>query len=144
MSNLIDRYKLVTSSRNSLIEQLDVMLSMSEAVEVVAKPWKDKRSISQNRLLWCWMNEISEQAIVNDQKHKPEIWHEYFKRYFCPVKIIAMPAGDDLEVRSTKKLDTGEMHFYLNRIEQWAQSHFYKLTIPFNCEYQVLKDRQEA
>lgn len=139
---MIDRFKLVTSNKESLFNQLNIMLSQNEAVEVVAKPWKEKRSLSQNRLLWQWMNEISEQAIVNDQKHKPEIWHEYFKRYFCPVKLVPMPAGDDLQIRSTKKLDTGEMHHYLNQIEQWAQGHFYTLTIPHNCEYEQLKQKQ--
>ena len=139
---MIDRFKLVTSNKESLFNQLNIMLSQNEAVEVVAKPWKEKRSLSQNRLLWQWMNEISEQAVVNDQKHKPEIWHEYFKRYFCPVKLVPMPAGDDLQIRSTKKLDTGEMHHYLNQIEQWAQGHFYTLTIPHNCEYEQLKQKQ--
>lgn len=139
---MIDRFKLVTSNKESLFNQLNIMLSQNEAVEVVAKPWKDKRSLSQNRLLWQWMNEISEQAVVNDQKHKPEIWHEYFKRYFCPVKLVPMPAGEDLQIRSTKKLDTGEMHHYLNQIEQWAQGHFYALTIPHNCEYEQLKQKQ--
>lgn len=139
---MIDRFKLVTSNKESLFNQLNIMLSQNEAVEVVAKPWKDKRSLSQNRLVWLWMNEISEQAVVNDQKHKPEIWHEYFKRYFCPVKLVPMPAGDDLQIRSTKKLDTGEMHHYLNQIEQWAQGHFYTLTIPHNCEYEQLKQKQ--
>lgn len=139
---MIDRFKLVTSNKESLFNQLNIMLSQNEAVEVVAKPWKEKRSLSQNRLLWQWMNEISEQAVVNDQKHKPEIWHEYFKRYFCPIKLVPMPAGEDLQIRSTKKLDTGEMHHYLNQIEQWAQGHFYTLTIPHNCEYEQLKQKQ--
>lgn len=139
---MIDRFKLVTSNKESLFNQLNIMLSQNEAVEVVAKPWKDKRSLSQNRLLWQWMNEISDQAVVNDQKHKPEVWHEYFKRYFCPIKLVPMPAGEDLQIRSTKKLDTGEMHHYLNQIEQWAQGHFYTLTIPHNCEYEQLKQKQ--
>lgn len=139
---MIDRFKLVTSNKESLFNQLNIMLSQNEAVEVVARPWKEKRILSQNRLLWQWMNEISEQAVVNDQKHKPEIWHEYFKRYFCPVKLVSMPAGEDLQIRSTKKLDTGEMHHYLNQIEQWAQGHFYTLTIPYNCEYEQLKQKQ--
>ncbi|APC46244.1 putative DNA base-flipping protein [Pseudoalteromonas phage PHS3] len=139
---MIDKFKLITTNRDSLIQQLDVMLSLNEAVEVVARPWKVKRSLSQNSLYWCWLNEISDQVTVSDKKHNAEIWHEYFKRYFCPVKIIAMPAGDDLEVRTTKKLDTGEMHFYLNRIEQWAMDKMIKLTIPAACEYQQLRDKQ--
>lgn len=139
---MIDKFKLIAANKESLVQQLEVMLSLNEAVEVVARPWKVKRSLSQNSLYWRWLNEISEQVTVSDKKHDAEIWHEYFKRYFCPVKIIAMPAGDDLEVRTTKKLDTGEMHYYLNQIEQWAMGHMYVLTTPDNCEYQKLKDNQ--
>lgn len=139
---MIDRFKLVTSNKLVLIEQLSTMLSLNDAVEVVARPWKEKRSISQNSLYWMWLNEISQQATVNDKSHNSDVWHEYFKRYYCPVKLISMPAGDDLQVQSTKKLDTGEMHHYLNLIEQWAQGHFYKLTIPINCEYEQLKSKQ--
>lgn len=139
----IDRFKLVTSNKEALINQLTIMLNANDAVEVVARPWKEKRSLSQNSLYWCWLNEISKQAVVNDQVHNSDVWHECFKRYFCPIKIIPMPVGDDLEVKSTKKLDTGEMHHYLNRIEEWAQGHFYTLTIPHNCEYEQLRQRQE-
>lgn len=139
---MIDRFKLVSSNEQALIEQLKIMLSLNSAVEVIARPWKDKRSISQNALYWKWLGEVSEQAVINDQVHKPDIWHEYFKRYFCPIKIIAMPAGEDLNVRSTKKLDSGEMHYYLNQIEQWAMGHMYVLTTPDNCEYQKLKNQQ--
>ena len=139
---MIDKFKLIAANKESLVQQLEVMLSLNEAVEVVARPWKVKRSLSQNSLYWRWLNEISEQVTVSDKKHDAEIWHEYFKRYFCPVKIIAMPAGDDLEVRTTKKLDTGEMHYYLNQIEQWAMGHMYVLTTPDNCEYQRLKNQQ--
>ncbi len=139
---MIDRFKLVTSNKQALIEQLTTMLNLNDAVEVVARPWKEKRSISQNSLYWMWLNEISQQATVNDKSHNADVWHEYFKRYYCPVKLISMPAGDDLQVKSTKKLDTGEMHHYLNLIEQWAQGHFYKLTIPLNCEYEQLRNKQ--
>ncbi len=139
---MIDRFKLVSSNEQALIEQLKVMLSLNPAVEVVARPWKDKRSISQNSLYWKWMTEISEQVTVSDKKYAPKIWHEYFKNYLCPKKIIPMPAGDDLEVQSTTDLDTGEMHFYLNRIEQWAMGHMYTLTIPERCEYRTLKNKQ--
>lgn len=141
---MIDRFKLVTSNKAALIEQLSTMLGLNDAVEVVARPWKDKRKLSQNALYWLWLGEISKQAIINDAQHKPEIWHEYFKRYFCPVKFVVMPAGDDLEVKSTKRLDSGEFHYYLNRIEQWAQGHFYTLSIPNNCEYENLRLKQEV
>lgn len=140
---MIKSFKLVTANRDALIHQVDIMLSQNAAVEVNAKPWSDKRSLCQNRLYWMWLNEISDQAIVNDQKHAPDTWHEYFKKYFCPSKMIGMPAGVDAEVKSTKRLDKGEMHHYLIRIEQWAMEKMFTLTIPLNCEYEQLRKEQE-
>jgi len=88
------------------------------------------------------MTEISEQVSFNDQRHEPEIWAEYFKKYFCPVKSIAMPAGDDAQVKSTTYLDKGEMCFYLNKIEMWAMDKNVYLTVPDSCEYRKLQEIQ--
>lgn len=36
---MIDNFKLVTSNRDALSHQLDVMLSQHDAIEVKARPW---------------------------------------------------------------------------------------------------------
>ncbi|QDP50491.1 MAG: putative NinB protein [Prokaryotic dsDNA virus sp.] len=141
---MIEKYKLVTSNKSALIEMLEAMLSQNEAVQVTAKPWKKERSLSQNALYWVWLTEIAEQVNVNDQYHDKEVWHHYFKRYWCPEKIIPMPVGEDEIIKSTTKLDTGEMHHYLSKIEQWCMEKMIKLTIPENSEYARLTKQQES
>lgn len=102
------------------------------------------RSLSQNALYWMWLGEISKQAKVNGGVFDPEIWHEYLKKYFCPEKTIFMPAGANIAVKSTAKLDKPEMHHYLNKVEQWAQGHKISLTIPIDCEYAQLLEAQNV
>lgn len=103
--------------------------------------WRESRSLSQNSLLWKWYGEIAIQA--SSISKDPEIWHEIFKKYYCPCKIIEVPGGQ-IEIKSTKKLDVGEMYYYLNRIEQYCIDRGYSLTIPESCEYNQLRQKQEV
>ena len=126
-----------------LAQLLTELTSDGKYYRVIIKEWRDKRSVDQNSLLWMWLGEISKQARVNGQEFSAEIWHEYFKKYYCPEKQIRMPAGEPVTTKSTKLLDTGEMTHYLSRIEQWAQDRMFTLTTPINSEYREMIERQE-
>jgi hypothetical protein len=121
--------KLLTSNQNK-----------SFRVNIVG--WKEVRSLRQNKMYWLWMTELSKQAKRNGQNFDSEIWAEIFKKYYCPEKTIDLPYGESSTFKSTTKLDTGEMHFYLNQIEAWCMQQGYLLTIPDNCEYKELLGRQ--
>ena len=140
---MIKDFKLELGNLDSLNELLKMQLT-NGAVRVNAVKWKERRGLSQNSLLWLWLNYIADNVPVSDKKHSADVWHEYFKNYFCPVKFMAMPAGDDLQMKSTALLDVGEFCHYLNRIEQWAQSHMINLPIPPNSEYESLNDLQNT
>ena len=86
-------------------------------------------------MYWKWLAEICKQWDVTDD---PEIMHEIFKKFYCPEKVI----NEHISVKSTKKLDVGEMHFYLNRIESFCINRGYLITIPDQCEYRELQDKQ--
>jgi hypothetical protein len=105
--------------------------------------WREKRSNDQNSLYWKWMAELSKQARVNGKEFSGEVWAEFFKKYYCPDKLIDMPLGEASIVKSTTNLDTGEMHHYLNKIQAWCMSEGYALTIPENSEYQQLLNKQD-
>lgn len=139
----IKDFKLEAHNLDGLNELLKMMLT-NGAARVSAVKWQDKRKLNQNSLYWVWLKHISETCRPSDKKHDDQIWHEYFKRYFCPVKLVSMPAGDDLQVKSTKLLDVGEFCFYMNKIEQWAQGHMISLPIPDNCEYAQLNEKQNS
>ena len=110
---------------------------------VSIKPWRESRSLSQNSLYWKWMGELAPQAKINGKQFSPEIWAEFFKKWYCPSKSVEMPLGEGSTTKTTTNLDTGEMHHYLNNIQAWCMSEGYHLTIPSDSEYQKLIDRQE-
>ena len=134
-------FKLTLSSLGWLVKEITTLLTSNhnKAYRVTIILWRERRSNDQNSLYWKWLGEIAnQQKISND----PEIWHEIFKKYYCPAKLIDVPNSKPIEIKSTKKLDTGEMHYYLNRIEQYCIDRGYLLTIPMNCEYLELMERQ--
>ena len=105
--------------------------------------WREKRSVDQNGLYWKWLTEIANTQPVGETYFTSETWHEYFKKYYCPEKTIPLPVGQT-SAKSTKLLDVGEMHFYLNKIEQWAIDKMIVLPMPDDNEYQKLKDKSNG
>jgi hypothetical protein len=135
-------FRLTANSIGLFIAEL-WNLDLTKAYRVTIVQWREKRSLNQNSLLWLWMAELSKQARVNGKKFSGEVWAEFFKKYYCPDKLIDMPLGEASTVKSTTNLDTGEMHHYLNKIQAWCMSEGYSLTIPESSEYQQLLDKQE-
>lgn len=127
-----------------LNRQLTEALKHNKALRVNVVGWREKRSLSQNALYWVWLSEISRELKPSDQQHKDEVWHEYFKQYFCPAKSITMPAGKDAIVKSTKLLDVGEMCHYMTQIHNWAAGHMLVLPVPEDSEYKQNLDKQEV
>ena len=142
---MIKDFKLNVSSLGFFIAEITkmIMSSKDKSWRVTIKGWRESRSISQNSLYWKWMAELSKQAKVNGKEFSGEIWAEFFKKYYCPSKSIEMPLGESSEVKTTTNLDTGEMHHYLSNIQAWCMSEGYHLTIPSDCDYQKLIDKQE-
>ena len=131
-------YKLELSSLGFFIAELTKMITLNngKAWRVTIKGWRESRSLSQNSLYWKWLGEIVNQWDVTDDT---EILHEIFKKYYCPEKVI----NEHITIKSTKKLDTGEMHFYLNKIELFCIDRGYTITIPAQCEYADLIKQQD-
>lgn len=123
------------STKTAAWQQLKEVLATKKPHRVIIKPWKSKRSLSQNALMWMWnddiaaaINEISSEHLSKDEMH------EYLKELFCPIKIISV-MGIERRVKSTKLLNTDEMNFYLRRIEVWCIDRGIKTRIPENSEY---------
>lgn len=135
-------FRLTANSIGLFIAEL-WKLDLTKAYRVTIVQWRENRSNSQNSLYWKWMAELSKQARVNGKEFSGEVWAEFFKKYYCPDKLVDMPLGEASIVKSTTNLDAGEMHHYLNKIQAWCMSEGYALTIPENSEYQQLLDKQD-
>lgn len=86
--------------------------------EVEVKPYRSKRSASQNRLLWRWYTEIAQQMEVDGERFSKEDWHDLCRMKFLGVKIINIGGKEyPRPAKSTTKLKVSEMAEYLTQIE---------------------------
>lgn len=140
----MDDFKLNGDSSLAFLGLINNLVASGKDYRVSIKEWRDKRSINQNQLMWMWLNEISNQLEQRiGQKHDAETLHEYMKLQFCPCIQVRLGTNSaSIAIRSTKRLDKGEMHHYLNKIEQWAIERGFMLTIPECCEYADLREIQ--
>jgi hypothetical protein len=138
-------FKLTIGSLGWLVTELTKVLKDSnKSYRVNVVEWREKRSLSQNALYWKWLDEINKQrplSIKGSKIQGSELWHEVFKKYYCPVKNITN--GENiLPIKSTKILDVGEMTFYLNKIENWCIGESLILTIPESSDYYKFMESQ--
>jgi hypothetical protein len=84
-------------------------------VEVKVK--REKRSVSQNRLYFLWLT-----CLMEETGSSKEDLHEFFKQHVLESeeKYLFNDKYSVTICRSTTSLDTKEMHYYLERIRQFA------------------------
>lgn len=101
-----------------------------------------RRSLSQNALMWKWLTEIAQQTKQKGYgDYDSEDMHIYFKDKFCVDKPLTI-GKTTIQVKSTKKLDKGEMTLYMNQIHQWAVNAGFRLSMPEGSEYMKLMQSQ--
>ena len=85
---------------------------------LVAKRDTDKRSISQNALMWMWFNCIAHETGQN----KTDIY-DYYRMLFLTREVVIN--GKEVSVSSgTSSLDTRQFTEFLNNIQSDAASEF--------------------
>lgn len=137
----MDDFCLHETTKAQLWPVLREMLASGKRYRVSIVEWRDKRTLSQNALLWKWYGEIAGQlGKTGKGTFTGEQLHEYLKEIYCPAKSITV-MGETRYVKSTKQLDTSEMTIYLELVDAWAHQRGFRLTIPARCEYQQLRQQ---
>lgn len=146
-----DGIRLHKTNFSAIGQQLQPLLESGECYRLILKPWKEKRSLSQNALSHMWYGEISEYLIKSGRTDATPEWvkRNLKKTYLGSqqVEYTDFVTGEKVstwEPRHTSELDTGEMHFFLNQVELWCSQFGLALTIPFDSEYQKLKEKQNG
>lgn len=146
-----DGVKLHKSNFSAIGHKLQTMLAAGECYRLIIKPWRDKRSLSQNNLSHMWYQELSDYLISRGKTFATPEWvkdamkHTYLG--YEQREMIDVITGEKTSIRSlrhTSDLDTGEMHFFMTQVEGWALNIGCRLTIPDDCEYAQLRDKQGA
>ncbi|MDA4839221.1 YbcN family protein [Enterobacter hormaechei] len=147
----VDGIKLHRGNFAAIGQQIQPLLDAGQCFRLQVKPWREKRSLSQNALFHLWMGEISEYLIKSGRTDATPEWvkRNLKKTYLgCEevtyIDFITGAKETSWEPRHTSLLDTGEMHIFMCKVEAWAMNIGCHLTIPQSCEYQQLRDKQEA
>lgn len=126
-------------------------IATGQSLRLQVKEWREKRSLSQNSLFHLWVGEISEYLIKSGRTDATQEWvkRNLKKTYLGCEEVtytdfITGSKESTWEPRHTSHLDTGEMHIFMCKVEAWCAQFGLALTIPSGCEFQQLRDKQEA
>ncbi|MFS1317189.1 hypothetical protein ACLZAM_19325, partial [Klebsiella pneumoniae] len=116
----MQEFILHETNKAQLWSLLKEILSTGKRWRIKISEYRERRSLPQNSLLWKWNSEIAEQltAVGSDSFSDEEV-HEWLKDMYCPAKPVTI-SGMTRYVKSTRRLDIGEMNKYLTDIDQWA------------------------
>ena len=147
----VDGIKLHRGNFAAIGQQIQPLLDAGQCFRLQVKPWREKRSLSQNALSHMWYTEISEYLINSGRTDATPEWvkRNLKKTYLGCEEVtytdfITGEKTTTWEPRHTSDLDTGEMHIFLTKVEVWCAQFGLALTIPFDCQYQKLKESQDA
>ncbi len=112
------------SKRNQVIEAIKVM-GIKKPISVEIKEFRKNRTLSQNRLMWSWINILADHI-----GETSEDLHEMLKQRFLGI-VQKKIMGEECTIsRSTTKLNTTEFRSYLELIEDIASKLQVRLPRP--------------
>ena len=124
----------------SLFKYLKQFLT-GEILHIIIKPWKPKRSLSQNNLMWMWNQEIAqfinEHGGLDEIEYTSDDIHEILVMDFWGKKCLYNPFTEkQMETRfETKKFTVAQMTNHLEKMEFYAAQHHIPLTQPHDYTY---------
>lgn len=114
--------EIIVSGQTSRQKALEAVQGINSPHVVTIKPFKKKRTRSQNSLMWARYEEIAHAIHSETGADKDDI-HEYCKAHFAPPKVKEV-FGEAIVIRSTAALDTKEMSEFMDKVEAWAATEF--------------------
>ncbi|HCL9167033.1 TPA: hypothetical protein N2186_004993, partial [Enterobacter hormaechei] len=120
----VDGIKLHRGNFAAIGQQIQPLLDAGQCFRLQVKPWREKRSLSQNALFHLWMGEISEYLIKSGRTDATPEWvkRNLKKTYLGCEEVtytdfITGAKETSWEPRHTSLLDTGEMHIFMCKVE---------------------------
>ena len=112
------------------------------------KEYKSVRSISQNALFHMWVREITEHFISrggNVEWTTEENVKLYIKQQFLGFEDIRFnKTVIPQQLKSTRKLDRGEMYHFMDQVYYWSVELGCHLTLPKESEYMKIRAETNA
>ena len=100
------------------------------------KRYRKRRTLSQNKLYWLWIN-----CIASETGNRPENIHDYLKNKFLPKRKINI-FGEIKEIPfSTTELNTKQFTNYLNSIDADVSTEGIQLLYPDDLHWDNFYDK---
>lgn len=137
-----DGIKLHRGNFTAIGRQIQPYLEDGKCFRMVLKPWRERRSLSQNALSHMWYSEISEYLISRGKTFATPAWvkdalkHTYLG--YETKELVDVVTGEITTIQSlrhTSNLDTGEMYVFLCKVE--ALGDEYWLPPDYSAELRV-------
>ena len=108
------------------------------------KKYTNPRSLSQNALLHVWFDTMaahfSKKVDTNAEQMKSLMKYKFLGTEDL---VVGKTVIKD-QLRSTSKLDKGEMTHFMDQVYDWAVDHGVMLPMPADSEYMKLREAQNA
>jgi len=108
-----------------------VFADQGRPLAVTIAPYKVKRSLEQNALMWVWLSQIADQVWVAGRRFSAETWNEHMKRELLPDvnakgqdKWRILPTGERALAMSTTDLNVEEMSAYMEALAATAATEY--------------------
>ena len=113
----------------------------SAPLAIQPRKYTNPRSLSQNALLHKWFMEIAKHfegkgVDIDSDKAKSLMKLKFLGTEDIVVRNTVIPA----QLKSTSKLDKGEMMRFMDQVADWAADHGVILSMPSDSEYMRLKN----
>ena len=94
-------------------------LPLDPIYQMVIQEYHRDRTAAQNRLMWHWLREISNQYDdTRGNRYGPESWKEYFQQQFLGKQVIDLPmGGHSIATVGTSTLKVKGFTEFLQRLE---------------------------
>ena len=112
-------------------------IDLTHPWEVTIKPYRKRRSLSQNALYWKWLEEVVAE-VSNYTGHAKDEIHAFFKEKFCPAQTIEIN-GEIVVHRTTTRLTPAEMKEYMDQVYAFATTEL-GLVLPLPEEAYLQKE----
>lgn len=116
-----------------------------QGLTIKIEAYENPRTLSQNALFHVWCRAMSKHFIGKIPTATPDNMKLMMKKRFIGIEDIQIGKETiEGQVKSSSKLDKGEMVHFLDNVYHWARENKCLLEVPKDSEYQKMLDRQEA
>lgn len=120
------------------IKALTIIQQLKEGVHWImdVKRYRKRRTLSQNKLYWLWIN-----CIAAETGNRPDDIHDYLKEKFLPKRTIDIFGNaKDIPI-STTQLNTKQFTNYLNAIDADVSTEGIMLLYPDDLHWESFYEK---